>query len=320
MKPAILYQSAAILAALAFLSACVTDDSEVVLYKMDQMNQRLDRFQKSYAEASKKQNEELEKLTQELVQGTNELGNTAGGWKKEIGDIQGSLNWLDTRYGETGSATETLPIKTTDETEEEAAALEAIPVLKMPPTPTPGPEVYPGEIPDETSPAEAQPTVAPPLETLPTEAPTPEVVRAETPVAVSTIPSVRGKNTGGDERSAYQAARNLYEAGKDSQAITAFQEYLSSFPASAHAAEARLYIGRSLRKQKNYNEALPSLRDASESSGDITIGPPALLVRGECLEALGMGVAAKTVYKTLVERFPQASEAETAKKRIAAMP
>lgn len=304
-----------ILSGLCFQLACVTDDSEVVLYKMDQMNQRMDKFQKSYSEATQKQNEELENLARQMVQGTEEMGSTAGGWRKEIGDIQGSLKWLDTRYGEAGSPTETLPIQTTEETEEETAGLEAIPVLKIPPTPTPGPAVYTEEIPEETSPVEAQPT-----EAQPTGAPTPRIVQAETPVAVSTIPSERGKSAGGDERSAYQAARNLYEAGKNDESIAAFRDYLRSFPASSHAAEARLYIGRSLMKQKKYNEALPYLRDASESNWDISIGPLALLVRGECLEALGMGVAAKTVYKTLVERFPQASEAETAKKRISAMP
>lgn len=117
----------------------------------------------------------------------------------------------------------------------------------------------------------------------------------------------------------YQLAYNDYMKRRYSQAAKGFADYVEVYPDTEKASEAQYYVGESRFAQKQWKEALAAYDTVIVKYAASDIVPSAILQKGATLEKLGQAAAAQDVYETLVKRFPQKPEAESAKARIEAM-
>jgi len=97
---------------------------------MEEVNKHLIPSRNLY-ESLEQQSKDLEALTHKMVTSTDEVGSAAGTWKKQVTDIHGSLNWLDSRYGNAGETlSATAETAILDESDSEAESLTAIPYAR----------------------------------------------------------------------------------------------------------------------------------------------------------------------------------------------
>lgn len=61
--------------------------------------------------------------------------------------------------------------------------------------------------------------------------------------------------SGGEENS-YQAATQLYSSGDMTAAVSAFEQFNSTYPNSPRRADALFYLGQAYYAQRRYNEAV----------------------------------------------------------------
>lgn len=114
----------------------------------------------------------------------------------------------------------------------------------------------------------------------------------------------------------YQLAYNDYMKRRYTQAAKGFADYLEVYPDTEKAADAQYYIGESRFAQKQWKEALEAYDQVIMKYASNEIVPSAILQKGTALEKIGQTGAAQDVYETLVKRFPQRPEAESAKARL----
>src|SRR5690606_7444404 len=98
--------------------------------------------------------------------------------------------------------------------------------------------------------------------------------------------------------------QNLYDGGRDREAITTLQPVLtSSSVEDVQRAEAAYRSGRAYQSLQNWDEALRHYRIAVERPGDPLAkwGPWSQLYIGEVYEALGDRDAARAAYRAALD-------------------
>jgi tol-pal system protein YbgF len=123
----------------------------------------------------------------------------------------------------------------------------------------------------------------------------------------------------GDDRANYQAAFDLLKDGKYTEAISAFSQFLSSFPTSGLADNAQYWLGEAHYVMKQYPEALRAFRTILEKYPDSRKTPDALLKIGYCNYELKNWAEARSALGQVVQRFGDTTAARLASQRIAKM-
>lgn len=133
---------------------------------------------------------------------------------------------------------------------------------------------------------------------------------ATPPVGGLPIPS-------GDDRANYQAAFDLLKDAKYPEAISAFKNYLTTFPNSALADNAQYWLGEAHYVTKQYPDALRDFRTVLEKYPESRKIPDALLKIGYCNYELKNWGEARSALGQVVQRFGDTTAARLASQRLA---
>jgi len=131
-----------------------------------------------------------------------------------------------------------------------------------------------------------------------------------------------GKNKIDDpatENRALEAAFGFYKAESYQNAVNAFQEFLTTYPQSAHAANIRYWMGNAyfvLKDYKSSKESYLTLVTQFKSHPKVA---EAMLNIADCYELLNSKKAAKRTLRQVIKRFPNTGAANKAKKHLSAL-
>lgn len=123
----------------------------------------------------------------------------------------------------------------------------------------------------------------------------------------------------GSDRMNYQAAFDLLKAGQYEKSITAFQQFLTSFPDSALADNAQYWLGESYYVMRRYGEALTAFRTVVDKYPQSRKLPDAWLKIGYTQYELKAWKPARDALSRVQRDFPDSSAAPEAAKRLEKM-
>jgi tol-pal system protein YbgF len=140
--------------------------------------------------------------------------------------------------------------------------------------------------------------------------------------APETAGAAPGKPGGADaatENRSYETAYNLFKAGNYAGAITAFQNFLKTYPSSNLASSAQYWIGNAYFAQRDFKNAIASQQKLLDKYPDSPKAPDAMLNIASSQQELGNNAAARKTLKELIEKHPVSDAADKAKKRLSAI-
>jgi tol-pal system protein YbgF len=121
----------------------------------------------------------------------------------------------------------------------------------------------------------------------------------------------------GDDRANYQAAFDLLKDGKYAEAISAFKNFLTTFPNSALADNAQYWLGEAHYVTRRYADALRDFQTVLEKYPDSRKIPDALLKIGYCNYELKNWNESRSALTQVVQRFGDTTAARLASQRLA---
>lgn len=119
------------------------------------------------------------------------------------------------------------------------------------------------------------------------------------------------------ENRAYEAAYGLLKAGKDQEAVKAYQEFLKKFPESVHVPNAHYGIATAYFALKDCKNALASYQVLVNKYAFSPKVPDAMLNMAECQRELKAVVTARKTLTQIVSKYPGSEAADKARKRLA---
>ena len=140
------------------------------------------------------------------------------------------------------------------------------------------------------------PSVAPATQTS-TPAPTPSVTQSE-------------------EKAAYQAAFDTLKEGRYKQAKTELSAFLKKFPNSSYAGNAQYWLGEAQYVTRNFEQGIIEFEKVINKYPGSNKLPDAMLKLGYTFYELKQFPQAKAILQDLRSRFPQATAARLATKRL----
>lgn len=149
--------------------------------------------------------------------------------------------------------------------------------------------------------------VAKPVETLPALPQKIEVVNRE----------VIGRERGeGGPPESYVKAFGLFSANNYREAVTAFEEFIRTNPASEYAGNARYWIGECYYTQKEYMKALDSFQKVIDNHPKGNKVADAMLKVAFSHISMNEPDKAKLVLEALIQKFPKSPAAAKARERL----
>ena len=118
------------------------------------------------------------------------------------------------------------------------------------------------------------------------------------------------------EQAAYDGALDLFRNGQYREAAESLTAFLTLYPDSALAPNARFYLGSSRYALKDYKGAIDQLRELVEAAPEHSRAPDALLVIAGSQVELNDRAGAKASLQRIVKDYPGTPAAETASKRL----
>lgn len=118
------------------------------------------------------------------------------------------------------------------------------------------------------------------------------------------------------ELKSYEAAHELFKAGKYKESAEAFDNFLAQYPSGKYASNAQYWLGYAHFSQKNYKAAISSQQKLLHEHPDSPKIPDALYNIANSQIQLGDLDAAKQTLRSLLENFPSSEVAPLAKKRL----
>jgi tol-pal system protein YbgF len=131
---------------------------------------------------------------------------------------------------------------------------------------------------------------------------------AAAPVAAQPVPR--------EAQAIYDDAYTLYHQGRYEQAERRFEEFLAASPRTELSDNAQYWIGAARFARRDFRGALAAFRTTVELYPAENKVPDALFKMGQALEELGDPGEAQTVYRDLVQRFPDTAAATLADERL----
>jgi tol-pal system protein YbgF len=114
----------------------------------------------------------------------------------------------------------------------------------------------------------------------------------------------------------YRLAYSDFSRGMYDLAVVGFTSYLEKYPQGEMAAQAQYYIGESYYAQNNFSKALEEFELVEKNYPQSAVVAASRLKRALCLEQLGKTDEARRLLETLIQDFPNSSEAFTAQEKL----
>ena len=124
----------------------------------------------------------------------------------------------------------------------------------------------------------------------------------------------------GADQAAYDQAFNILKAGKYPEAITAFQQFLQSWPQSALADNAQYWLGESYYVTRDFQSAAAAFQTLLDRWPDSRKAPDALLKLGYTQAELKHTAQARATLTSVSTRFPGSDAANLAAARLLQLP
>ncbi len=124
----------------------------------------------------------------------------------------------------------------------------------------------------------------------------------------------------GGDQTAYDQAFNVLKAGKYPDAITAFQQFLQSWPQSALADNAQYWLGESYYVTRDFQSAAAAFQTLLDRWPDSRKAPDALLKLGYTQAELKHTAQARATLTAVSTRFPGSDAANLAAARLLQLP
>lgn len=115
----------------------------------------------------------------------------------------------------------------------------------------------------------------------------------------------------------YEAALNLFKAGKHKDALGAFLAFIKAYPASPFLPSAHYWAGSAHYQLGEYKKAMELFAKLAASWPDDAKAPDALLGQANCQQESGDAKGAKKSLETLVAKYPDSAAATAARQRLA---
>lgn len=118
------------------------------------------------------------------------------------------------------------------------------------------------------------------------------------------------------EVKAYEAALNLFKAGNYPLAVSAFQLFLYTYPASKLAPNAQYWLANTQSAQGQHKMAIATHQKLLATWPDDPKAPDAMSAIANAQEALGDRRTAHKTLEALLVKYPQSPAAVSAKQRL----
>ncbi|MDP1634140.1 MAG: tol-pal system protein YbgF [Gallionellaceae bacterium] len=115
----------------------------------------------------------------------------------------------------------------------------------------------------------------------------------------------------------YEAALNLFKAGKHKDAQTAFLNFIKAYPASPFLPSAHYWAGSAHYQLGEYKKAMELFGKLAGTWPDDAKAPDALLGQANCQQESGDAKGARKTLESLVAKYPASAAAAVAKQRLA---
>ena len=150
------------------------------------------------------------------------------------------------------------------------------------------------------------------------DAPSPPTVPADIsqPAAAEAAPPLTGPETGMSDGPAYAAAKARYDSEDYQGAISAFSEFLASFPASTHRDKAQFWTGKSLLSQSEYSRAIEAFEVVRRDYPDSTYMAWTLHNQAVAHYKLGEREVAVALMEEVVANYPTTTAAQDASRDL----
>ncbi len=167
------------------------------------------------------------------------------------------------------------------------------------------------------------PVAAVPVAVKPVEAPVvvapATVTTTEVKGAVGAVPASQVAGDPALEESSYQTAFNLLKQARYAEAITAFNQFLLSYPSGDYADNAQYWLGEVSYVTRDFAQALAHFDQLLQNYPDSPKVRGALLKSGYIHYEQKAWQSARTVLEQLISRYPGSSEARLAETRLQRM-
>jgi tol-pal system protein YbgF len=125
---------------------------------------------------------------------------------------------------------------------------------------------------------------------------------------------------GAADQAAYNQAFDLLKASKYDNAITAFQQFLTSWPQSSMADNAQYWLGESYYVTRDFQNAAAAFQTVLDRWPDSRKAPDALLKLGYTQAELKHTAQARATLTSVSTRFPGSDAANLAAARLLQLP
>jgi tol-pal system protein YbgF len=125
---------------------------------------------------------------------------------------------------------------------------------------------------------------------------------------------------GAADQATYNQAFEILKAGKYDNAITAFQQFLSSWPQSSMADNAQYWLGESYYVTRDFQNAAAAFQTLLDRWPDSRKAPDALLKLGYTQAELKHTAQARATLASVSTRFPGSDAANLAAARLLQLP
>ena len=142
---------------------------------------------------------------------------------------------------------------------------------------------------------------------------------ADAKPTASPAPAGAAVKAASDEKERYAVARSVFEQGDFAKARSLFEKLLADFPDSPQANNAQFWVGETYYREKWFEKAILEYQKVVEKYPKGNKLPAALLKQGFAFGNLGDNANARLILESLVQKYPDSSEAGIAAKKLQGM-
>lgn len=122
--------------------------------------------------------------------------------------------------------------------------------------------------------------------------------------------------SGGNEAGEYEAALAALKAGKQAEALAAFNRFIASYPTSASLPDAHFWAGTAAIQQRDIAAAQNHYQTVLDRWPDSRMAPDAMLGLANTQQALGDHNGSQATLKKLVATYGDSNAAKIARDRL----